>query len=111
MQQYELQQQQLQQNAQIEQGKMQQTYQINSDNNEAKILVAQLNAQAENQRYALMNQGTVADNEQKERKLNEQIRQFDKRMQQQADKLAFDKKKHEDEARLKEQQLRQKNSK
>lgn len=105
------QQQQMQANAQIEHAKMQQAYQINSDNNETKILVAQLNAQAESQRYALMNQGTVADNDQKERKLNEQIRQFDERMKQQADKLSFDIKKHDDEVRLKERQMREKNSK
>ena len=105
------QQQQLQQNAQIEQAKMQQEYQMNSDNNETKLLVSQINSQAESQRYALMNQGTVADNDQKERKLNEQVRQFDERMKQQSDKLNFDIKKHDDEVRLKEQQMRQKNSK
>ena len=110
-QQYQLQQQQLQQNAQIEQAKMQQEYQMNSDNNETKLLVSQINSQAESQRYALMNQGTVADNDQKERKLNEQVRQFDERMKQQSDKLNFDIKKHDDEVRLKEQQMRQKNSK
>lgn len=110
-QQYQLQQQQLQQNAQIEQAKMQQEYQMNSDNNETKLLVSQINSQAESQRYALMNQGTVADNDQKERKLNEQVRQFDERMKQQSDKLNFDIKKHDDEVRLKEQQMRQNNSK
>lgn len=110
-QQYQLQQQQIQQNAQIEQAKMKQEYQMNSDNNETKLLVSQINSQAESQRYALMNQGTVADNDQKERKLNEQVRQFDERMKQQSDKLNFDIKKHDDEVRLKEQQMRQKNSK
>jgi len=110
-QQYQLQQQQIQQNAQIEEAKMKQEYQMNSDNNETKLLVSQINSQAESQRYALMNQGTVADNDQKERKLNEQVRQFDERMKQQSDKLNFDIKKHDDEVRLKEQQMRQKNSK
>ena len=84
---------------------------MNSDNNETKLLVSQINSQAESQRYALMNQGTVADNDQKERKLNEQVRQFDERMKQQSNKLNFDIKKHDDEVRLKEQQMRQKNSK
>lgn len=96
-QQMQLQQQQLQQQAQQQQMQMQQEYQINKDNNETKLLVAQINSQAESQRYALMNNGTVSDNEIKERKLNEQVRQFDERMQQQADKLAFEKQKHTDE--------------
>lgn len=110
-QQMQLQQQQMQMNAQAEQQKQQLEYQINRNNNETKLLVAQINSQAESQRYALMNQGTVADNDQKERKLNEQVRQFDERMKQQADKLSFDIKKHDDEVRLKERQLRQKSSK
>lgn len=96
-QQMQLQQQQLQQQAQEKQMQMQQEYQINKDNNETKLLVAQINSQAESQRYALMNNGTVSDNEIKEKKLSEQIRQFDERMQQQADKLAFEKQKHADE--------------
>lgn len=96
-QQMQIQQQQLQQKAQEAQMKMQQEYQINKDNNETKLLVAQINSQAESQRYALMNNGTVNDNELKEKKLSEQIRQFDERMQQQADKLSFEKKKHADE--------------
>lgn len=96
-QQMQLQQQQLQQQAQEKQMQMQQEYQINKDNNETKLLVAQINSQAESQRYALMNNGTVNDNEIKEKKLSEQIRQFDERMQQQADKLAFEKQKHADE--------------
>lgn len=96
-QQMQIQQQKLQQQSQEAQMKMQQEYQINKDNNETKLLVAQINSQAESQRYALMNNGTVSDNELKERKLSEQIRQFDERMQQQADKLSFEKKKHADE--------------
>jgi hypothetical protein len=109
-QQLQMQQQQIQASAQIEQQKMQLQYQMNKDNNEAKLLVAQINSQAESQRYAIMNQGTVANNSQKERKLSEQVRQFDERMRQQADKLEFDKRKHDDEVRLKEEQIRQKNS-
>lgn len=110
-QQMQLQQQQMQMNAQAEQQKQQLEYQINRNNNETKLLVAQINSQAESQRYALMNQGTVADNDQKERKLSEQVRQFDERMKQQADKLSFDIKKHDDEVRLKERQLKQKDGK
>lgn len=109
-QQMQIQQQQMQMNAQVEQQKMQLQYQMNKDNNEAKVLTAQLNAQAESQRYALMNQGTVADNDQKERKLNEQVRQFDERMKQQADKLSFDIKKHDDDVKLRRQQLARQNA-
>lgn len=100
-QQMQIQQQQLQQQAQENQMKMQQEYQINKDNNETKLLVAQINSQAESQRYALMNNGTVSDNELKEKKLSEQIRQFDERMQQQAEKLSFEKQKHADEVQEK----------
>ena len=96
-QQLQLQQQQLKQQAQQQQMQVQQNYQINKDNNETKLLVAQINSQAESQRYAMMNDGTVSGNEIKEKKLNEQIRQFNERMQQQADKLAFEKQKHTDE--------------
>jgi hypothetical protein len=107
-QQMQLQQQQLQQQAQENQMKMQQEYQINKDNNETKLLVAQINAQAESQRYALMNDGTVSDNELKEKKLSEQVRQFDERMQQQADKLAFEKQKHSDDVQEKRRANRNK---
>lgn len=107
-QQMQLQQQQLQQQAQENQVKMQQEYQINKDNNETKLLVAQINAQAESQRYALMNDGTVSDNELKEKKLSEQVRQFDERMQQQADKLAFEKQKHSDDVQEKRRANRNK---
>jgi len=96
-QQLQLQQQQLKQQAQQQQMQVQQNYQINKDNNETKLLVAQINSQAESQRYAMMNDGTVSGSEIKEKKLNEQIRQFNERMQQQADKLAFEKQKHTDE--------------
>ena len=100
-QQIQLQQQQLKQQAEQQQMQLQQQYQINKDNNETKLLVAQINSQAESQRYAMMNDGTVTDNKIKEKKLSEQVRQFDERMQQQADKLAFEKQKHADEVQEK----------
>ena len=108
LQQLQQQQQQIQINAQIAQQKQQMDYQMHKEDNETKLLVAQINSQAEAQRYAMMNDDTVEANAQKERKLDEQIRQFDERMQHESEKLAFDKQKHDDEVRLKNRQMNSK---
>lgn len=97
-----LQQQQLQQNAQIEQAKMQQEYQMHAEDNETKIAVAEINSRAEEQRFAMMqddNQITADQQYQLEReKMQESTRQFN-------EKLKADKKKHEDDVRIKEKQI------
>ena len=54
-QQMEIQQMQIQQQASTEQDRMEQEYKINSENNETKILIAEINSQAEADRLALMN--------------------------------------------------------
>lgn len=102
-QQIQMQQAQLQQQAQIEQAKAQQQYQMNQENNETKILVAQINGQAEAERLAIINHedGLTKGEELalKREELDEKARQFD-------EKLKADKQKQEEDNRLKEKQLR-----
>lgn len=109
-QQLQIQQQQMQTNLQMAREKQQMDYQMHREDVEAKVLTAQINSRAEDQRYAMMNNDSAVDNDQKERKLSEQIRQFDERMKQQADKLNFDMKKHDDEVKLKERQMARSNT-
>ena len=94
---------QLEQQAQIAQAQMQQQYQINQENNETKIYVAEINSKAEADRLALMNMEHGLTTEQEmslqEKKLEQEAKQF-------GEKLALDKKKHEDDVRLKEKQIR-----
>ena len=101
--------QQMQMQAQIEQAKMQQEYQMHQEDNETKLLVAQVNSEAEAQRFAMMNHDNDEANTLEREKMAEQARQFDKQLQQNAkqfnDKLALDKKKQQDDARLKEKQI------
>lgn len=106
-QQLQIQQQQLQQDAQIEQLKMEQEYKMHQEDNETKLLVAQINSQAEAQRFAMIqgdNQIT-ADQQYKleQDKLKENIRQFD-------EKLKADKQEHQEEMRIKEKQIAKSNS-
>lgn len=54
-QQMQMQQQQLAMNAQMEQAKLQHEYQMNRENNETKILVANINSVAEQQRMEIIN--------------------------------------------------------
>lgn len=104
-QQLQIQQQQMQMNLQIQQAKMQQEYQMNKENNETKILVAQINSQAEADRLALMNEEKgltrVEELEYKEKELAQSAKEFDA-------KLALDKKKHEDDVKLREKQINKK---
>lgn len=101
-QQMQLQQQQIQQQAQIEQAKMQQTYQMHQEDNETKVLVAQINSVAEQQRMAIMNHDNDEANDLEREKIAEGARQFN-------EKLALDKKKQADDARLKEKQINKMN--
>ena len=101
-QQMELQQQQLQQQAQAEEQKIQMDYQMHQEDNETKLMVAEINSQAEAARLAMMNeeQGlTRAEEiEFKQKDLEEKARQFD-------ENLSFERKKQADDARLKEKQI------
>ena len=102
--QIQMQQQQMQLNAQMEQQKQQLEYQMHQENNETKLLVAEVNSQAEAQRFAMMNHDNAEANDLEREKLAENARQFDA-------KLALDKKKQADDARLKEKDINSKNKK
>lgn len=101
-QQMEMQQQQLQQQAQIEQAKMEQELLISREKNETQVLVAQINSVAEQQRMEIINHedGLTKGQELELRKqeLSEKSKEFEA-------KLALDKKKHEDDVRLREKQI------
>ena len=108
-----MQQQQQQQQMQIEQQKIQMQqmiaqqqqemqYRMHSEDNQAKILVAQINASAEEKRYAMIQEENGLTKQQevefKEKQLELDSKQFEA-------KLALDKEKHKDEVRLKEKQI------
>ena len=98
----EMHQQELQQQAQIEEAKMQQEYTMHQEDNETKILVAQINSQAEADRLALMNEenGITRQEEMdfKKQQLDLDNKQFNA-------KLDFDKIKHQDDVSLKKRQI------
>lgn len=100
--------QQLQQQAQMEQqtamAKMEHEATMNTENNETKILVAQINAQARQ-----LDDADVVENtgmsEESRAKLDEQIREFNAKLALDKERLAFDKEKAKTDARLKEKQI------
>lgn len=101
-QQQQLQQQQLQMQQQTTQQAQQLQYKMHQEDNETKILVAQIDSKAEADRMALMGGSDALSQQQQlqleKDKLSETARQFDA-------KLALDKKKQADDARLKEKAL------
>ena len=103
-QQLQIQQQQMQLNAQMEQAKMEQEYKMHQEDNETKLLVAQINSVAESQRFAMMNHDNEEANSLEREKMAETARQFN-------EKLALDKKKQQDDARLKEKEIKVKSNK
>ena len=96
--------QQMQQQAQIAEQQRQMQYQIHQEDNETKVLVAEINSQAEAQRFAMMNHDNDEANTIEREKLAETARQFD-------EKLSLDRKKHDDDIKMKEKQLRKAKSK
>lgn len=114
-QQQQIQQQQIQQQAETAQAKMEQDYKIAQERNETSIVVAQINAQAEAQRYASLdnqNDGIQEPvfSEEARAKLNESIRQFDAKLKLDKEKLALDKTKASRDYDIKKKQLKNKNS-
>lgn len=97
-QQIQMQQQQLQQQAQIEEQKRQYEYQIHKEDNEVKVLIAQINASAEWDRYSMMNHDNDEANTIEREKMNEAARQFD-------EKLKLDREKLKEDTRIKEKQI------
>lgn len=107
-QQIEIQQRQIQQQAATEQARMEQEYKIHSEDNETKILIAEINSQAEAERLALMNKDYAEEDvyTQKDKaELAQKIKEFDERLKFDREKLAFEKQKHKDDVTLKKKTL------
>ena len=107
-QQMETQQTQIQQQAATEQAKMEQEYKIHSEDNETKILIAEINSQAEADRLALMNKDNAEEDvyTQKDKaELAEKIREFDLRLKLDREKLAHEKSKTKKDQALKSKQI------
>lgn len=104
-QQSQIQQQQLQQQQQIAQQQQDLQYRMHKEDNETKILVAQINSKAEADRLALVGGSDALSQQQQlqleQEKLSENARQFDA-------KLALDKQKQADTIRIQERQLNKK---
>ena len=109
-QQLQAQQQAEQMKQQTEMNKMQHEAAMNTENNETKILVAQIGAQARQYDEANVTEGNEVMSEESRAKLNEQIREFDARLALDKERLAFDKDKAKTDARLKEKQINKKPS-
>lgn len=90
---------------QLEQAKMEQTDILNQRDNETKILVATIAASAKEGNQA-PEDITMSEGEQA--KLKEQIREFDKRLELDRQRLEFDKKKASKDAELKLKQINKK---
>ena len=111
-QQIKTQQMQIQQQAATEQARMEQEYKIHSEDNETKILIAEINSQAEADRLALMNKDYAEEDvyTQKDKaELAEQIREFDLRLKLDREKLEYEKSKAKKEQALKSKQISKSN--
>jgi len=103
-------QQKTEQEAQTAQAKMEHEYKMNQENNETRILVAEINSKAEADRLALMNMdkeedGIVPMSETDREKLKAQIAQFDKTLALQREQLEFQKAKAKKDQELKAKQI------
>ena len=98
-QQMEIQQMQIQQQASTEQARMEQEYKMNSENNETKILIAEINSQAESDVYTQKDKAELA----------EKIREFDMRLKFDKEKLAYEKTKTKKDQALKSKQISKSN--
>ena len=107
-QQMEIQQMQIQQQAATEQARMEQEYKIHSEDNETKILIAEINSQAESDRLALMNKDYAEEDVSTQKdtaELAQKIKEFDERLKFDKEKLTFEKQKHKDDIALKKKTL------
>lgn len=119
----QMQQQQLQQQQQIAEMEQQTAMQemqfkdaLNQRDNETKILIAEINSEAEAQRFAMMNNDAdmdgIKDDERRaedradaKEKLMQEMKEFDEKMSLERDKVKLAKKKQADDVRLKEKQI------
>ena len=106
-QQMQIAQETLQQKTQMEQAKMEQEYRMNVENNDTKVLIAQINSQAESDRLALMNRDYEEDvyTEKDKADLAERIREFDAKLKLDNERLAFEKSKAKKDQELKARQI------
>ena len=114
-QEYQLQQQQMQLNAQAAQQQQEMQYRMHQEKLQAQILIAEINSKAEADRLALMNHDNDEANVLEREKIAENARQFDAQLKENSkqfeSKLALDKQKQKDDARLKEKQINKTNVK
>lgn len=112
--QMQLQQQQLQQQQMLGEQKLQQEMQMHQEDNETKVLIAQINGVAEAERLAMMNreEGVTADQQYalEQQKLAQDALEFEKTLEKDREKMEFERRKHEDDVRLKTKALQQKNN-
>ena len=108
-QQMQVKQQEIQAKLFAEKERLEREYLMHQEDNETKILVAQINSKAEADRLALMNHDNAEANAFTQQELDEKVRQFDAKMKQEAAKLELDKQKHKDDVRLKEKQIAKSN--
>ena len=111
-QQIEIEQQKAQAELQAKQMEMQQKDILNQRDNETKILVAEINSQAESDRLALINQDDGIEEpftEKDKAELAEKIRQFDAKLKLDKERLSFDKEKAKVDAELKRRQISKSN--
>ena len=109
-QQLQAQQQAEQMKQQTEMAKMEQENLLNERDNETKIIVAQINAQARQLDDADVVENVEGMSEESRAKLDEQIREFNARLSLDKERLEFDKQKAKTDARLKEKQINKKPS-
>jgi hypothetical protein len=106
--QLEVQQQEIQARLQAEREKMQMEYQMHQEKLQTELLVAEINSQAEEKRFAMIQEENGLTKQQeleyKEKQLDLDAKQFDA-------KLKLDQKKHQDDVKLKEKQINKQSNK
>ena len=111
-QQQQLEQQKIQAEQEARMQELQMKDMLNKRDNDTKVLVSQINSEAEKARLALMNRdydmnGVRDDEENEQTKKEFELKEKDLKFKQDLEKLKleFEKKKHEDDVRLKEKQI------
>ena len=81
---------------------------MHQEDNETKVLIAQINGVAEAQRMSIINRDAEQDKEYNRLVLDEKAREFEENLRLNDKKLDLEKQKHEDAIRLKEKEIVQK---
>ena len=93
---------------------MEQEYKMNSENNETKIIVAEINSQAEADRLAMMNNDDGIEEpeftEEARANLLQKMKEFDSKLKLERDKLEEQKRKNRVDESLKARQIKSRNS-